>query len=256
MKVIAIMGSPHKGKGYKIVQKIEAELKLIDTTDTIDFKYIFLSDINLHMCTGCFACISKGEMFCPLKDDKEDIEQEILKADGIILSSPGYAQNVTSLMKNFIDRFAYTLHRPKFFNQSLMLVANGGSGLSKVIKALSMTLGGSIKTCELSITTTPWESPKKYEDQTEKNIKRNARKFYNSMKNKKKISPQLGHLIWFKIFRKMASISQKNLPADYKYYSEKKNYFYEIKVNPVKSCIAAIIANIAVWSMKNQVIFK
>lgn len=33
MKVIAIMGSPHKGKGYKIVQKVEAELKLIDNVD-------------------------------------------------------------------------------------------------------------------------------------------------------------------------------------------------------------------------------
>lgn len=253
MKVIAIMGSPHKGKGYKIVQKIETELKLIDN---VDFKYIFLSDVNFHTCTGCFACISKGEMLCPLKDDKESIEQEILKSDGIILSSPGYAQNVSWLMKNFIDRFAYSLHRPKFFNQSLMLVSNGGSGLSKVNKALSLTLGGGIKACELSITTTPWEATEKYEDETERNIKRNTRKFYNSMKNKKEISPGLGNLIWFNIFKKMAGLSKKNLPADYKYYSEKQNYFYQVKVNPLKSCIAGIIASIALWSMKKQVVFK
>jgi len=93
------MGSPHKGKGYEIVQKIETELKLLDN---IDFKYIFLSDIDFKMCKGCFVCISKGEIFCPIKDDKESIEQEILKSDGIILSSPGYAHNVTWLMKNFI----------------------------------------------------------------------------------------------------------------------------------------------------------
>lgn len=253
MKVIAIMGSPHKGKGYKIVQKIETELKL---TDNVDFKYIFLSDVNFQMCKGCFACISKGETFCSLKDDKESIEQEILKSDGIILSSPGYAHNVSWLMKNFIDRFAYSLHRPKFFNQSLMLVANGGSGLSKVIKALSLTLGGGTIACELSIMTTPWEVIKKYEDETDKNIKRNTSKFYNSMKNKKEISPHLGNLIWFEIFKKMASISKINLPADYKYYSEKQNYFYQIKVNPLKSCIAGAVASIAVKSMKKQVIFK
>jgi len=43
MKVIAIMGSPHKGNGYKIVKKIETELKLLGD---IDFKYIFLSRVQ------------------------------------------------------------------------------------------------------------------------------------------------------------------------------------------------------------------
>lgn len=253
MKVLAIMGSPHKGKGFKIVQKIETELKLIDN---VDFKYIFLSDVNFHTCKGCVACISKGEMFCSLIDEKESIEQEILRSDGIILSSPRYAQNVSWLMKNFIDRFAYSLHRPKFFNQSLMLVANGGSGLSKVIKALSLTLGGSKKTSELRIITTPWKANKKYEDVTEKNIKRNTRKFYNSMKNTKEIAPELGHLIWFKVLKKMAGISKKNLPADYKYYTEKQDYFYQSPVNPLKSFIAEIIANIAVWSMKQKIVFE
>lgn len=253
MKVIAIMGSPHKGNGYKIVKNIEAELKLIED---IDFEYIFLSDINFHMCKGCFTCISKGEMFCPIKDDKEKIEQKILNSDGVILSSPGYALNVSGLMKNFIDRFAHSLHRPKFFNQSLMLVANGGSGLNKVIKALSITLGGSVKVCELSVTSTPWEANKKYEENVKKNIRSSTRKFYNSMKYKQEKSPGLGNLIWFRIFKKMAAISKKTLPADYKYYSDKKNYFYETKVNPFKSCIAGIIASIGVWSMKKQIIFK
>ncbi|MGH4125563.1 MAG: flavodoxin family protein [Clostridium sp.] len=253
MKVIAIMGSPHKGNGYKIVQKIENELKLVGD---VDFKYVFLSDSNLNMCKGCFACISKGEMFCPLKDDKESIEQEILKSDGVILSSPGYALNVSGLMKNFIDRFAYSLHRPKFFNQSLMLVANGGSGLNKVIKALSTTLGGSLKVCELGVTSTPWEANKKYEENVEKDIKSSARKFYESMKYRKKTNPPLGNLIWFKIFKKMASISKETLPADYKYYSGKKNYFYETKVNFLKSFIADIIASIGVWSMKKRIVFK
>jgi len=137
-----------------------------------------------------------------------------------------------------------------------MLVANGGSGLSKVIKALSLTLGGGTKACELSITTTPWEATKTYEDKTEKNIKREIKEFYNSMKREKDISPELGNLIWFKIFKKMANVSKKNLPADYEYYSEKQNYFFEIKVNPLKSVIANIIASIAFWSMKKQVIFK
>ncbi|MBC3796088.1 flavodoxin family protein [Acetobacterium tundrae] len=253
MKVIAIMGSPHKGKGYEIVQKIEVKLK---RSDDIDFQYIFLSDVNLQPCIGCFSCIAKGESFCPLQDDRKIIEKKILDADGVILSTPGYTQNVSGLMKNFMDRFAYSLHRPKFFNQSLMLVANGGSGLRKVNKALAMTLGGGSKVCELKITTTPWEPTKKYADQTDRAIEESAKCFYASMVNKNNTSPELGNLIWFRIFKKMASLSEQNLPADYQFYKDKQNYFYPVRVNPIKNGLAEIIAIFAVWSMIKQVAFK
>lgn len=253
MKVVAIMGSPHKGQGYKIVKEIETELKSLGA---VDFTYIFLSDTNLQTCKGCFACIARGERFCPLKDEKEKIQQALLNADGVILSSPGYAQNVSWLMKNFIDRFAHSLHRPKFFNQSLMLVANGGSGLNKVIKALSLTLGGSKLICKLCITTTPWQATDRYKEETQRKIKKSAKKFFQSMNTKNLDTPNLGNLIWFKIFKKLASLSRKNLPADYEYYKEKTHYFYNVKVDPFKNCIANLIANIAVWSMKRKVVFK
>jgi len=253
VKVVAIMGSPHKGSGYKIVQDIETQLKLLGD---IDFKYIFLNDIEFNMCKGCFICFSKGEEFCPLKDEKENIEKEILSSDGIILSSPVYAWNVSALMKNFIDRFAYSLHRPKFFNQSLMLVANGGSGVKKTVKALSMTLGGSKKACELAITATPYGATKAYSEKASRDIKRCAEKFYNSMSDKTNQSIELGRVIWFRLFKKIASISKETIPADYAYYKDRKKYFYEANINPVKGCIADIIASIAVWIMRRKVKFK
>ena len=253
MKVIAIMGSPHLGKGYAIVQQIETELK---RRGAIDFEYIFLKDVNLQPCRGCFACIAKGESCCPLQDDRERIEQKILAADGIILNTPGYTQNVSGLMKNFMDRFAYSLHRPKFFKQSLMLVANGGSGLSKVNKALAMTLGGSNKVCELKITTAPWEPTAKYANQTKRAIEKNANCFYAAMANPNVGPPPLGNLIWFRLFKKMAAMSAQNLPADHQFYRDKQHYFYETRVNPVKSALAEIIAVAAVRSLKKQVVFK
>ena len=253
MKVIVIMGSPHKGKGFEIVRKIEAELSRLDS---VEFSYVFLKDADLKLCRGCFACIGKGEQLCPLKDDKNSIEAEILSADGVILSTPGYAMNVSALMKNFIDRFAHSLHRPKFFNQSLMLVANGGSGLSKVNASMGMTLGGSNKVCELKITTTPWETTKSYEERVQNDIEKAADRLYRSMKNKKLASPSLGNLIWFRMFKKIASLSEQNLPADYEYYRTKTNYFYPTRVNPIKNGVAGIIANMGVATMKKQVEFK
>ncbi|MBI4857549.1 MAG: flavodoxin family protein [Acetobacterium woodii] len=253
MKVIAIMGSPHKGRGFEIVQKIEAELCRLDE---VEFTYVFLKDVNLKACQGCFVCIGKGEQLCPLKDEKNNIEAEILSADGVILSTPGYAMNVSALMKNFIDRFAHSLHRPKFFNQSLLLVANGGSGLSKVNSSLGMTLGGSNKVGELKITTTPWEATADYQNRVEKDIAKAAQILYRSMKNKKLAPPSLGNLIWFQIFKKMASLSEQNLPADYEYYRTRTDYFYSTRVNPIKNGVAGIIANIGVATMKKQVKFK
>ncbi|MDD3306423.1 MAG: flavodoxin family protein [Acetobacterium sp.] len=253
MKVIAIMGSPHKGKGFEIVQKIEVELCRLGE---VEFSYVFLKDANLKLCQGCFACIGKGEQLCPLKDDKNSIEAEILSVDGVILSTPGYAMNVSALMKNFIDRFAHSLHRPKFFNQSLMLVANGGSGLAKVNSSLGMTLGGSNKVCELKITTTPWKATEDYEKRVQKDIEKTADRLYRSMQNKKLASPSLGNLIWFRIFKEMASLSEQNLPADYEYYRTRTDYFYPTRVNPIKNGVAGIIANIGVATMKKQVKFK
>jgi multimeric flavodoxin WrbA len=139
MVITAIMGSPHKGKGYGIVQNIESEMK---RNGDIDFKYVFLSDIDFKLCKGCFSCFKNGEKTCPIKDEKDRLEEMILGSDGIILSSPGYVWNVSALMKNFLDRFAYSLHRPKFFGQKTLLVANGGSGVDKVLTALTSALAG------------------------------------------------------------------------------------------------------------------
>ena len=124
MKILAVMGSPRgKGAGYKIVQKIEDRMKAMGN---VEFEYLFLKDANLKLCTGCYTCMAKGEEKCSLKDDRPAIEQQLLAADGVILSSPMYVLNVSWLMKNFIDRFAYRNHRPRFHGQKVLIVVNMG----------------------------------------------------------------------------------------------------------------------------------
>lgn len=252
MVITAIMGSPHKGKGYKIIQSIESELK---QKGLIDFHYIFLSDIDLKLCKGCFSCFRNGEQTCPLKDDKDKLEELLLNSDGIILSSPGYVLNVSALMKNFIERYAYSLHRPKFFNQKILLVANGGSGVNKVLKVLSTALGGSTIVGKFGIITTPWEGTKKYNEKIQKEEKKYADKLYEAILKSGDKPISLGNFIWFNIFKKMSAISKETLPKDYEYYRNKTNYFYDIKVNRIKSGIAKVIANIGISAMKQKIVF-
>jgi multimeric flavodoxin WrbA len=119
-QVLVIIGSPRKmGNSFKIVKRIEKRMR---TLGDIEINYLFLRDAHLELCRGCWSCLSVGDDRCPLKDDREAIEKLMLDADGVIFASPVYALNVTALMKNLLDRFAYTLHRPRFFRQKAMIV--------------------------------------------------------------------------------------------------------------------------------------
>lgn len=113
MKILVIIGSLRKANTYHTVQEVEQVHKKIADCE---YEYIFLQDINFGLCKGCFTCISKGEEQCPLKDDRDWIIRKIEASDGVILASPNYVANVSWLMKNYIDRFAYICHRPKYFN--------------------------------------------------------------------------------------------------------------------------------------------
>ena len=117
MKVLAIMGSPKKrGNTYELTRKVEENMKLLGA---VEFEYVFLKDLNLESCLGCGICFDKGEELCPLKDERPILEEKMQTADGVIFTSPNYVFNVSGLMKNFIDRFAYVCHRPRFFKNAI-----------------------------------------------------------------------------------------------------------------------------------------
>jgi len=85
LKVLAIIGSPReKGNSYKVTQRIEKKMKELGG---VEFEYLFLKDVNLEQCQGCFTCISKGEELCPLKDDRDKILEQMLASDGLILGA-------------------------------------------------------------------------------------------------------------------------------------------------------------------------
>ena len=148
MKILAILGSPKgKGSGYRIEKMIEDRMKAMGD---VEFTHLFLKDADPRLCTGCYTCMAQGEDKCPLKDDRAAIEQDLLAADGVILSSPLYVPNISWLMKNFIDRFAYTNHRPRFHRQKVLTIVNMGGDDPKTALSLPRSaLGGSRTVHEL-----------------------------------------------------------------------------------------------------------
>jgi multimeric flavodoxin WrbA len=251
LKILAIVGSP-KGKvgnGYKAIQNIEVEM---DKLGPIEFTYLVLNKTDLKPCLGCFACVSRGENLCPLKDDRGKIEALIEAHDGIILSSPGYVQNISGLMKNFSDRFAYTHHRPKFFDKKVLLVANGGAGLDKTLSGLALAIGGPKVVAKLVVLAPPWPLKDNAKHKNEKNTQAAATKLYQSLKNNNLPAPTLTELLMFKFFKATSKECQTWLPADYEYYSKLEGYYYPTKVNPLKRGLAPVIVKLVTFLMRDM----
>ena len=251
MKVLAIIGSPKKGNSYRITQQVENQLKTFANNDKkgkvdLEFDYLFLKDANLELCKGCFACIPNGAEKCPLKDSRADIEKRILASNGVILVSPVYSMNVPWLMKNFMDRFAYTLHRPIFVSQKLMLIVTAGEvGIKNTLKLLSNTMGGGYLVSKLGVKTPPFKYQPKYEEKIAHDVQKASRKFYRALKSDKPLPPAFWNVLWFQAFKSTSERNKNYFPADYEFYKDKETFFYETKVNSVKSFVAKRMLGLA-----------
>lgn len=148
-------------------------------------------------------------------------------AIGIILPSPVYVLNVSWLMKNFIDRFAFTNHRPRFHRQKLLTVANsGGVGLKECLSSMKYALGGSTIVHELGVSTPPWPQTERAVAKKEKAIRVAAEKLYNACHDASLPSPTLYNYMSFLIQKHIGTECREYLPADYAFYTDKDHYYY------------------------------
>jgi len=244
MKILAIHGSPRKGNTYRALKQLHSSMS---NMGRVDFRTLHLSEANLKTCTGCFLCLSHGKDFCSLKDDRDKILKQIFWADGVLLASPVYVMNVTSHMKNFIDRLAFVCHRPRFFHaHALVLSTVGGIGLKELYKYLKMiaSVWGFRSVDKILLHTPPTSAPKLIEQNLEQ-IDHVGRKFYRTVKNRK-WKPGLGHLIQFYVQRAIFTVSdgRADLPRDYEFYNKLKNkkFYIKAKTGIIKPIIGSLLA--------------
>jgi len=77
-------------------------LKTVLDATGYSYELIALKDKNIKPCNACGGCYKSHK--CIIKDDMQDLYGKLLKADIIVLGSPTYFDNVSALMKIFIDR--------------------------------------------------------------------------------------------------------------------------------------------------------
>mgnify|MGYP001172762784 CR=1 FL=1 len=222
MQITAVIGSYHKGRTLDIVKRIETHMKRLGD---VTFNYIYLSDIPLERCRGCFACISRGEDKCPLKDGFADINRALMESDGAIFASPNYATGVTAQMKQLIERYAYIGHRPRFFGKYMLAVATSGGpmGLKQTLDSLSYFGGGGYEvTGRLGLMTPPTKQSARAAAKQDRKLEKSARKLYDAIANKRTRRPSLGSVIQFAAFRGMyvknPKLGEAEFPADMAYW--------------------------------------
>jgi multimeric flavodoxin WrbA len=65
---------------------------------------IFLAKKKIHPCLGCFVCWTKTPGVCAIKDDMSSLMAKGAEADVIVYATPLYVDNISGIMKNFMDR--------------------------------------------------------------------------------------------------------------------------------------------------------
>jgi len=144
MKILAINGSYRtNGNTARVVNLIENKLRLeADRAgELLNFEKVDLGKLNIQMCRGCRICFDRDEEQCPLKDDLLLVKAKINQADGVIVSSPVYVNDVNGITKNWIDRMAHVCHRPEFAGKCVYLLATVADGpTSHALTTLNMAL--------------------------------------------------------------------------------------------------------------------
>lgn len=257
MKITAIMSSPRIGDSCRIVKLLEERLK---KRGDIEFEYVFLKDCDIGMCRGCFLCVRNGEQHCPIRDDVPAVLEKMKQSDGLIFASPVYSLSVTGLMKNFKDRVAYNAHRPSFWGKKAMAVVTtegtGAKGTLDFIKTWS--IWGMEFTSELGINAHPTLTPtESYRKKLDEQIDRAAEAFYKSLKTETRKRPRFLQVVQFRMLKYMAIIAKDGFPADFNFYRDKRDYFYETRVSSIHKLLSGFfVAMISTYMKKNYQLDK
>jgi multimeric flavodoxin WrbA len=130
MKALLISGSPHRERSKTFLLAREVLKGFTDGGGSPEV--IHLSDVDILFCKHCEQC-HKKILHCSLKDSMEMILKKMLEADGIILASPNYINQVTASMKALFDRATHFIHCKRLLGKYVTGVVSSGSGQDKEV---------------------------------------------------------------------------------------------------------------------------
>jgi multimeric flavodoxin WrbA len=248
-KILAILSSPLKGGNTaKLVENISEEIR---KTSGMDVEKVYLSDLDLKICKGCHVCIMHGEKFCPLNDSRNFLFSKMNEADGIILATPIYCMQVSTLMKVFIDHFAYLWHRPSLFHKKVLVacVGAGGGPIAKPVldyMELNAFRWGMDVVSRISVLRFDTPLSARARTRQMEYVAKESRIFAEAVAGDVVRPPSLQNLFWFNIWRQSALAGRKNNSEDYRYWEargwlhKESHFFYPVRLNPIHRFVVAV----------------
>lgn len=218
---------------YRLLLQIQQELVKFD----VEVEILSLYDFHIQDCLGCEKCIIQDD--CVYHDDVELLTDKMKTADGIILSSPVYLQQISGKLKNFIDRTCKWYHRPALYGKPVLCVATTkGSGLKSTLSYLRSvavqwgampvgSIGRTIRDINCPVT------------------KKELSGFIKLLQAPRSYRPPLSSLINFEIQKALAKYLDG---LDTRYWTEKgwdkESYYFQCSSNGLKCIVSAMFGTI------------
>lgn len=131
--VVAVVGSPRaRGNTSVLVDEALGELERRGAAVV----KIMLRDQRIAPCLGHEDCAVRER--CPQADDAERVLATVYAADGLLLATPVYYENVSAQMKAFIDRNVFRYGHDVFLTPTVvgLLAVAAETGLDDTLAAL------------------------------------------------------------------------------------------------------------------------
>jgi multimeric flavodoxin WrbA len=205
MKILTCVGSYRvHGNTAQLVNLIEEGLHQVATrsNETLEIERVYLGHQDIRPCRGCRVCFDVGEKACPLKDDLLALKAKMVEADGIVIASPVYVNDVSGMVKNWIDRLAFVCHRPEFADKTAYLVATVGSGpTNHALGTLNIALQtwGFHVVGQMGFKMGALMKQDETEARFREKAERIARKFFYAIRDRQAAKPSFFSLMAFKI---------------------------------------------------------
>ncbi len=108
MKIIIFNGSPRtKNSNTHFIVK---EFIKGAESEGAEVENIFLFPKKINTCLACFDCWRKTPGKCIVKDDTEELLEKFINSDVAVFATPLYVDNISGIMKNFMDRMLPLFH--------------------------------------------------------------------------------------------------------------------------------------------------
>ncbi|MGB9885611.1 MAG: NAD(P)H-dependent oxidoreductase [Moorellales bacterium] len=141
MRILAINGSP-RGRKSNTERILQAFLAGAEEAGA-RAETLYLSEMEIRPCRGCFTCWTKTPGVCVHRDDMAAILPRLHEADALVYATPLYVFTVSGLMKHFLDRHlplvdphlawreGHLTHPPRYprpegSRQKVVLISNSG----------------------------------------------------------------------------------------------------------------------------------